>query len=95
MSARCGICRGNAYADGAFDFLAVYVIPVEVWYIIPAEKIAGQGSVAVYPRLKTAKYEGHREAWELLEGTVERIEACEDSGPWAVVGGQLLMSAMA
>ncbi|HEX4486076.1 MAG TPA: hypothetical protein VH088_07410 [Terriglobales bacterium] len=52
----------------AFDFVAVHVIPEEVWYIIPAEKVRGQGSVALYPRLARAKYAPYKEAWELLRG---------------------------
>jgi hypothetical protein len=96
-------CRGEAYEKDAFDFLAAYVIPLDVWYIIPASLIAGQGSVAVYPRLTTAKYARHREAWELLGAVagknarstrVGRIEACVDSGKWAVVSEQALVSAI-
>ncbi len=82
-------CRGKAYEDDAFDLLAVYVIPLDLWYIIPAELMAGQGSVALYPRLKTAKYSRYLEAWELLEGTVGRIEACGESDWWAA-GGEVL-----
>jgi len=48
-----------------------------VWYIIPAEKFRGQGSIALYPRLKKSKYGEFKEAWHLLrEGRVERIQAC-------------------
>jgi hypothetical protein len=69
---------GGPYVGDAFDFVAVYVIPEEVWYIIPAEKVRGQGSVALYPRLERAKYGPYKEAWELLRrGTrVMKIEGC-------------------
>ena len=79
-------CRGEPYESDAFDFLAVYVIPLEVWYLIPAELIAGQGSVAVYPGLKSAKYARYREAWELLEGRVGRIEGCAEGRRFVVEG---------
>lgn len=75
-------CRGP-YEGDPFDFVAVYLIPEDLWYIIPAEKIRGQGSVALYPKLKKSRYEKYKEAWELLrkdsvpeEGMVELIEAC-------------------
>ncbi len=60
-------CSGP-YVGDAFDFVAAYVIPVDVWYIIPAEKVRGQGSVALYPELARAKYGPYKEAWELLRG---------------------------
>lgn len=71
--------RGSAgpYEDDAFDFVAAYVIPEDVWYIIPAKEIRGQGSIALYPHLKKSKYGKYKEAWHLLrEHKVERIEAC-------------------
>jgi len=56
------------YEGDAFDYLAVYVIPEDVWYIIPAELVTGQGSVALYPELRGAKYGRYKEAWWLLRG---------------------------
>ena len=67
------------YEGDVFDFIAAYLIPEDIWYIIPAEKIKGQGSIALYPRLERAKYEICREAWNLFRGTlVGEIEACAD-----------------
>ena len=71
---------------GSFDFLAAYVVFEDAWYIIPLEKIQGMMDVMLYPKLKKAKYEKYREAWNLLqpapdfsEGMIE-IQACaEDS----------------
>ena len=37
-------CRGP-YEGDPFDFLAAYLIPVDMWYIIPAERFSGQGPV--------------------------------------------------
>ena len=67
----------RAYEGDVFDYVAVYLIPEDLFYIIPAEKVQGQGSVALYPRLKSSKYEKYREAWELLKSeVVESIQAC-------------------
>jgi hypothetical protein len=60
-------CPGP-YRGDAFDFVAAYLIPEDVWYIIPAEKMRGQGGIALYPKLKKAKYEPYREAWHVLRG---------------------------
>ena len=77
-------CRGP-YVGDVFDFLAAYLIPEDIWYIIPAEMIRGQGSIALYPRLKKSKYGRYREAWELLKGgrhgaRADSIEACWGTG---------------
>ena len=81
-------CKGP-YVGDPFDFLAVYLIPEDMWYIIPAERVQGQGSVALYPELKKSKYGRFKEAWALLgAGRVECIQACgeESSRQW-VYGG--------
>ena len=71
------------YEEGEFEYLAAYVFQEDLWYVIPAELVAGQGSIALYPRLKRAKYGPYKEAWHLLrQGMppathfVDRIEAC-------------------
>lgn len=78
--------RGSAgaYQGDPFDYLAAYVFQENVWYIIPAELVVGQGSIALYPKLKGAKYGPYKEAWHLLRGDaprpgrVERILACAE-----------------
>ena len=89
--------RGSrgVYKGDAFDFVAVYVIPEDLWYIIPAERIRGQGSVAIYPKLKGAKYDSYKEAWHLLRGgagengmVLPRVEACGESIRQSVVSRQ-------
>ncbi len=63
----CSVRQNNArYARGAFDFLAAYVIPEDVWYIIPAKKLARRGCVTLCSNSGEANFEEHREAWHLL-----------------------------
>ena len=71
------------YVGDPFYFVAAYLIPEDIWYIIPAEKFKGQGSVALQPKVKNSKYARYKEAWHLLRGTPEfgagtvaGIEAC-------------------
>ena len=67
----CTIRSGHkAYPLGSFDFVAAYVIPEDVWYIIPAHLIQGKECITLYPNSKKAKYEPYREAWHLLRNAV-------------------------
>ena len=70
-------CSGP-YEGDPFDFLAAYLIPEDLWYIIPAEEIQGQGSIALYPKLERSKYARYKEAWELLGERIE-IHACAET----------------
>lgn len=91
------------YHGHPFEFLAAYVFQEELWYIIPAELVVGQGSIALYPKLKGAKYGPYKEAWHLLwggaagaPGRVPRIEACVEEwrGSEVVVEGGTLRALM-
>jgi hypothetical protein len=63
----CTVKRNNkAYARGSFDFVAAYVIPEEVWYIVPAEKLHKRETMILCSESKQAQYEQYREAWHLL-----------------------------
>jgi hypothetical protein len=83
------------YQGDPFDYLAAYVFQEDMWYIIPAEMVVGQGSIALYPRLKRSKYGVYKEAWDRLRGParVDRIEAYADEtfaedfagGGWALL----------
>ena len=63
----CSVRQNNArYARGAFDFVAAYVIPEDVWYVIPAKKLAGRANVTLCSNSGGANFEEYREAWHLL-----------------------------
>ncbi len=62
-----GGSQRKAYVDGSFDFAAVYLIPLNVWYIIPTAQIAGQTSVFFSPGLRNSKYGQYENAWHLLK----------------------------
>ncbi len=59
--------KPRAYIGDPFDYVAVYVVPEDVWYIIPEAVVHGRGSVAVYPHLKSSKYGRYKGAWERLK----------------------------
>ncbi|HXM60880.1 MAG TPA: group I intron-associated PD-(D/E)XK endonuclease [Terriglobales bacterium] len=69
------------YTGDPFDFVAAYLIPLDIWYILPGDSFRMQGSVGLYPKLKKSKYRMYKEAWHLLRGeeeTVVDIEACAE-----------------
>ncbi len=55
------------YSDDAFDFLAVYILPEDLWYIIPKRGFWGQASVALRPAVANSKYAKYLGAWGLLK----------------------------
>ena len=82
------------YGPNDFDYLAVYLILEDLWYIIPAKNILGQYSLGLYPNLHNAKYAPYREAWHLLRGEspksgrVRSIQACAEEwmiSPFSIV----------
>jgi hypothetical protein len=78
--------RKKRYAPGTVDFFAVLLIPIDSWYIIPYEVIAGMNvSLSFTPENVQQKYLRYREAWHLLKDTGLTIHACVDPD-WPEVG---------
>jgi len=78
----CSTCSSHKpYRKGSFDFLAAYVIPEDVWYIIPGREVWGLRSISLCTVGGEAKYEHYREAWGLLRkasGTSEPDSGVEE-----------------
>lgn len=62
--------KGRPYRRKEFDFLAAYVIPEDVWYIIPASVVmkGTMNMVVLSPSVPGHRYERFKEAWHLLTG---------------------------
>jgi hypothetical protein len=67
----CYLCQ--LYAEGApaytaaeVDYFAIYVLPVDVWYIFPASRLVGMRGVGLAPHLKQHKHKRYMENWWLL-----------------------------
>lgn len=58
--------NNRLYPEGAFDFAAILLIPLNVWYLIPLAQIIGRRSAFFTPGLKTSKFGQYEEAWHLL-----------------------------
>jgi len=56
----------HRYQPTDFDYLAVYCIPPDIWYIIPSEVAANKHAIRTCPGDKLNQWEQYREAWHLL-----------------------------
>jgi len=60
--------RGRkGYVAGVVDFFAIYLVPMNVWYILPFETLAGTVSLQFAPGRVGNKYQVYMEAWHLLK----------------------------
>jgi PD-(D/E)XK endonuclease len=56
------------YPKGSVDFFAVFIIPIDEWYIIPYAAMGRRRTMHVTPGSGRAQWERYKEAWELLRG---------------------------
>ena len=56
-----------AYTAEEIDFLAAYIVPLDLWYVIPVKAFAPRKSLRFYPG-GGGPYEKYREAWWRLGG---------------------------
>jgi len=58
------------YTAADIDFLAAFIRPHHIWYLIPVEAIRGRLALALHPfgsrRRPINNFEKYREAWHLL-----------------------------
>ena len=66
-SYRCHVtASGVPYAKEQVDFIAAYIIPLDVWYIIPAGAPGRHMQILLSPHRKNTRYYEYKEAWHLL-----------------------------
>jgi PD-(D/E)XK endonuclease len=61
---------GRVYTSKEIDFFVAYVVPENIWYIIPIQAIGQRKGIRFYPttrRQSRALFEKYREAWCLLD----------------------------
>jgi hypothetical protein len=68
LSYRCGIGCSRAYKSSEIDFFAIFIVPEELWYIVPvrAALATGNRTLCLTPSRKRNRYEVYRDAWHLL-----------------------------
>jgi hypothetical protein len=59
--------KSEALLQNQIDFVAAYIIPLDLWYILPAPVTTRlHGHISLSPHRKGHKYEPYLEAWHLL-----------------------------
>ena len=62
----------RTYTAHEIDFIAAYVIPERVWYVLPLRVIGRRKTIVLFPRRPPSRgpgrFEKYREAWRLLRG---------------------------
>lgn len=66
INAGSGARMKRPYKLGEIDFIAAYIIPLDLWYIIPTRAFVPRISVALFPRGLRGKYEEYCKAWKLF-----------------------------
>jgi len=67
-------CRHNhryeitTYQPGEIDIFAVYIVPLDIWYIIPINQLASAHNLGLHPSgcRGGGSFEAFREAWHLM-----------------------------
>jgi hypothetical protein len=74
--------KRKRYPKGSVDFFAVWIIPIEEWYIIPVSAMGKKLTFHITPGSKRSKWGAYLEAWDLLRDTRGRrveIQACAEA----------------
>jgi len=61
---------GKVYTSKEIDFFVAYIVPENIWYLIPIQSIGQRKGIRFYPhtrRQSRAMFEKYREAWCLLD----------------------------
>ena len=64
----CNITATNSrpYLEQDLDFIVAYIIPVDVWYVVPIAAALNRFHLRVNPDSQKSKYRSYKEAWHLL-----------------------------
>jgi hypothetical protein len=62
-------CRAALYTEEDIDFVAAYIVPLNLWYIIPVKACLNRSNLLFYPESKNlrGRFEKYREAWWRLQ----------------------------
>jgi hypothetical protein len=58
----------KAYQSEEIDFIAIYLVPADIWYIVPVNQLGALRSLRLYPSgcQGAGRFEAFREAWHLM-----------------------------
>jgi len=59
--------NGQTFTKEDMDFVVGYIVPEDLWYVVPIEIAEGLTGLWFNPRSKKARFEKYQEAWCLLD----------------------------
>jgi hypothetical protein len=62
--------NGRVYTLDDIDFVVGYVVPEDIWYVIPVEAVGNRATIKFHPRSRRVvkpMFERYRDAWCLLD----------------------------
>ena len=90
------------YGAREIDFVVAYLVPLDIWYVIPVRCVAGSTSLTFYPfgcRQGGGHFEPYREAWYLMApggdasphpGILPRVHAMACESGWDILESAIL-----
>ncbi|HZQ96554.1 MAG TPA: group I intron-associated PD-(D/E)XK endonuclease [Candidatus Sulfotelmatobacter sp.] len=64
---------GEPYTENELDFFAIYLVPIDLWYLIPFEVAQHSLSLRLAPNNFHHRFSQYIEAWHLLRGDEGRV----------------------
>ncbi len=65
--------RRKTYTSQDVDFIAMYIIPKNIWFIFPIDVVvAANSNLTLSPHKEGSKYGPYEEAWELMLAQEEK-----------------------
>ena len=64
--------QGQLYTNQQIDFVAVYIIPKNIWFIFPIDVVLrAKSTLILSPHMEISKNGAYEEAWHLMRGGAE------------------------
>ncbi len=83
QSTYCDRKRKGHYTSSDIDVLVAYILPLDLWYVVPAHAFPPSASIRFYPEGnisgRQARFEQYREAWHLFHQ--DSLPPTNDSHP--------------
>jgi hypothetical protein len=83
QSTYCDKKAKGKYTAADVDFLVAYILPLDLWYIIPAAAFPASASLRFYPgrESRRPRFEHFREAWHLFQMDPQPVQPHSSSAP--------------
>ncbi len=72
---------GRSYTTRDIDFFAFFIIPEDVWYLVPISECRARYAVQLNPHRPDNRYVPYLEAWHLLRRSTGRASAAARTQP--------------